>query len=186
MKNRVAAIVLMLGATGAAQAAIVTLNTEYRVDFASSSVSAALGLNTGSTFLVSTTFDDINLVNNEVTIAAGSPTDSFTLNFGNYSFTAASDNFGGPLVQTTLYPSGLGISGLLFETLFNIASGPGTGDYLLSFSGNSFQLTPSENTIDFAASGVQAVPLPAVLPLLLAGLGFFGVVGQRRRREPAA
>ncbi|MBC7956239.1 MAG: VPLPA-CTERM sorting domain-containing protein [Cytophagales bacterium] len=182
MKNRIAAVALLLGTAGAAQAAMVTVNAQYRVDFASNTVDAAIGLPTGSSFLVSATFDDVNLVNNELTIAAGSPTDSFTLNFGNYSFNAASDNFGGPLIQTSVSPAGLTLSGLLFETLFNIGTGPGAGDYLLSFSGNSFQLTPSGNTSDFAASGVQVVPLPAVLPLLLAGLGFFGVMSRRKKR----
>ncbi len=183
MKNRIAAAALLLAMTGAAQAAMVTLTNEYRVDFASNTVDYATGLPTGSSFFVSTTFDDANLVNNELSIAPGSPTDSFTLNFGNYSFNAASDNFGGPLIQASASPSGLVWSGLQFETLFNIATGPGTGEYLLSFSGNSFQLTPSGNTIDFVSSGaVQVVPLPAVLPLLLAGLGFFGVIGRRKQR----
>lgn len=183
MKKHIAAAALLLAMTGAAQAAMVTLTSEYRVDFASHTVDYATGLPTGSSFFVSTTFDDINLVDNQLSIAPGSPTDSFTLNFGNYSFNAASDNFGGPLIQTSGSGSGLVLSGLLFETLFNIVSGSGTGEYLLSFSGNSFQLTPSGNTIDFVSSGtVQVVPLPAVLPLLLAGLGFFGVIGRRNKR----
>ncbi len=183
MKNRIAAAALLLAMTGAAQAAMVTLTNEYRVDFASNTIDYATGLPTGSSFFVSATFDDVNLVDNQLSIAPGSPTDSFTLNFGNYSFNAASDNFGGPLIQTSASPSGLVFSGLLFETLFNIATGPGTGEYLLSFTGNSFQLTPSGNTSDFVSTGaVQVVPLPAVLPLLLAGLGFFGVIGRRKQR----
>lgn len=183
MKKLIAiAAVALLGCAGAAQAAMVTLTNQYRVDFASNTVDTAIGLPTGSSFFASVTFDDANLVNNEATILPGSPTDSFTLNFGNYSFSAASDNFGGPVVQTTLSSSGLNFAGLLFETVFNIAGGPGTGDYLLSFSGSSFQLTPSGGTTDFVASGVQVVPLPAVLPLLLAGLGVFGVLGRRKQR----
>jgi hypothetical protein len=183
INNRVAAGALLLAMTGAAQAAMVTLTSEYRVDFASTNVDYATGLPTGSSFFVSTTFDDANLVDNRLSIAPGSPTDSFTLNFGNYSFNAASDNFGGPLIQASNSGSGLVLSGLLFETLFNIASGPGTGEYLLSFSGTGFQLTPSGNTGEFVSTGaVQVVPLPAVLPLLLAGLGFFGVIGRRNKR----
>ncbi len=183
MKKQLAALGLLLGLAGASQAAIVTVTSQYRVDFSTAAVGAATGAPTGSSVTLSATFDDANLIGNEITLVPGSPTDSFTLNFGTYTFTAASDNWGGPLLQTQATPSGLGFAGLLFETLFSIGAGPATGDYLLSFSGTGFQLTPSGNTSDFVATGaVSAVPLPGVLPLLMAGLAGLGVVARRKKQ----
>lgn len=186
MKKLIAlAALLWVALAGPAQAAIVTASSTYRVDFATPGLAASTSLPADATFLVSATFDDANLVGNEITIVPSSPTDTFQVFFGTASggFTAASDLFGGPLLQVQPNGGAFSIASLWFETLFTVASGSAAGNYLLSFSGTGFQVTPEGNTADFVMAGsVQVVPVPAALPLLLAGLAGLGAVARRKKQ----
>jgi hypothetical protein len=103
---------------------------------------------------------------------------TFSLSFGNFTFTQANDLLGGPEIKL---PSLGGLPWLAFETSFSILSGIGQGDYLLSFSGTQFQLTPAGNTVDFKMTGVAAVPEPSTYALMLAGLGVVGFALRVRR-----
>lgn len=67
---------------------------------------------------------------------------------------------------------------------FEFADGLGTFEFIVFTT-----TTTSNNDNRFFVSsfeGVQAVPVPAALPLLLSGLGGFGLIGFMRRRRAAA
>lgn len=180
------AALVLLSLVGQANAALVSLSVPYIVEFADGSVVPAIQLPAGSIFNFTATFDDtaIDVTNpayDFVVIPSGGP-GTFNLGFGpNYSFTAADDNFGGPELQ--LVKGTTDFSAALFETLFTIGSGSGAGDYLLSFYGDRFQVTPSGNTVDFKMTGM-AVPEPSSYLLVLAGFG--GLMATIARRRKAA
>lgn len=167
-----------------ATAAIVTTNFTYHVDFADSSVVPSIGLSTGSLFTGSVQFDDAGVVGNQVTIVPGSG-DTFVMNFGSYSFNESSDLAGGPLLTFTTPVAPFSLSAMLFDAILTIGTGPAAGNYLLSFSGDQFQLTPEGNTVDFKMAGTAVVPVPAALPLLAGGLGLIAATMRRRKARVA-
>jgi len=178
------AALVLLALVGHANAALITVNVPYLVEVAVGSVVPAIELPAGSVFTASATFDDsvIDASNPgyDAVVIPGAGPGTFGLGFGpNFTYIAADDNFGGP--ELRFLKGTTSISELYFEALLSIASAPGTGDYLLSFSGNQFQLTPSGNTTDFVMSGM-AVPEPSSYLLFIAGLGALAAVATRRRK----
>lgn len=180
MKKLIAAFAVLAAVlSGPVHAVTQTVDFRYSVTFADASVVPAIGLPTGSLFLGQATFDTSQIIDNRVVIPTDGSAGMFSLLFGNYTFTHADDNFGGleiGLIEPTdMFPE------LLFETTLRILSGPGFGEYLLSFSGTEFQLTPSGTTGDFVMAGVAAVPEPSTYALMFAGLSVIGLVARRRR-----
>ena len=178
-KSILAAALLAAGFVGTAQAALVTVPFQYIVNFADSTVSAELGLSNGSLFSGSATYDNATSPD---ALGVYNAT-AFSLSFGSLNFTEANN-------LPSSFPVGVGVgptnnlTALYFETVFTLASTPSAGDYLLSFAGTDAQLTPSGDLFDFKVTA-SAVPLPAALPLLFAGLGVMGFVGRRRRQTEA-
>lgn len=181
------------GFAGSAQAALVTVPFTYLINFVDATVVDELSfLQTQTTgnppsplpalpdnkryFTGSVSFDDTSVADGQGVRTAT----AFNLSFGSMSFTEANDISG--------FGVGVGagatnnLTALYFETLFNLVTAPAAGGYLLSFFGTEAQLTPSGDTIDFKVTA-SAVPLPAALPLLFAGLGVMGFVGRRRRQR---
>lgn len=179
MKKLIAALaVLMAAMSSPASAAVQTIDFLYRVTFADLSVVQGTGLSMDSLFSGSATFDDSQILGDTVVIPSDGSAGTFALNFGNFVFTQANDLLGGPEIKL---PSNLDdLPWLAFETKFAILSGEGLGEYLLSFSGTQFQMTPSGNTVDFKMTGVAAVPEPSTYALMIAGLGLIGFFARRR------
>lgn len=186
MKKLLAVTALFIAAwIGPAQAVPQTVDYVYRVTFADLSVVPAIGLPTGSLFTARAMFDTSQVVGNTVVIPSDGSAGMFSLLFGsNYNFTHADDLFGGPEIEL---PSSPGMfPELLFETTLRILSGPGFGDYLLSFSGTDFRLTPALDSGDFRMTGVAAVPEPSTYVLMIAGFGVIGLMIRRRQNGQAA
>lgn len=181
MKKLLAALAVIVPSIfNPASAAVQTIDFLYRVTFADLSVVQGTGLSMDSLFSGSATFDDSQIVDDMVVIPSDGTAGTFKLNFGSFVFTQANDLLGGPEIKL---PANAGeFPWLAFETNFAILSGPGLGDYLLSFSGTQFQMTPSGNTVDFKMQGVAAVPEPSTYALMIAGLGLIGFVARRRSR----
>lgn len=174
-KTFLAAALLAAGLLGTAQAALVTVPFQYKVNFSDATVSTELGLSTGSVFSGTATFDDAIAAIDGLYTAS-----SFSLTFGSFSFNETNDISG--------FGVGIGVgptnnlTALYFETLFNLVSAPAAGEYLLSFRGNEGVLTPSGDTFDYKLTST-VVPVPAALPLLAAGLGALGFMARRRRAD---
>lgn len=91
---------------------------------------------------------------------------------------------------TTYTISAFDTGASFLESIFLSASELTTPDYLSFVSGSAnigrIDFTPSntgENfSIDDLRFGVTAVPIPATLPLLLAGVGAFGALRSRRKK----
>lgn len=162
--------VLAAGLVGQAQAALVTVPFQYLVNFSDPTVATEIGLNAGDLFSGSAVYDDTGLQAGQLVAV-----DSLRIAFGNFGFNNSNDLFGGALMGVGPTQN---LTSLLFEALLTL----GSGEYLVSFSGIDMQLTPSGDTFDFKMTAT-AVPLPAALPLLLAGLSAMGFVGARRRRR---
>lgn len=168
-----AAALALLAFSGAAQAALVTVTFRYEVNFVDSfgNFASDTGLSTGSFITGSAVYEDSAFVPDQL-----NSVDSFNLNFGNFNFTKTDDLLGDPVIR-------LGASGnlaeLLFETYVTLGSPTPTGTYLLSFVGDEATLSAGLDNVLTAS----AVPLPAALPLLMAGLGLFGVYGRRRKQK---
>lgn len=163
-------VALLAGSAVQASAALVNVNFTYHVDFADRSVVSANGLSTGYQLTGSARLDDAGVSCNQITIPPGSG-NTFVLNFGSYTFTESSDLAGGPVLIFTATGAAFSLSAMWFDDNLTIGSGPGSRSYLLSFSGDKFQLPPDGNTIDFRTAGTAVVPMPAALPLLPGGLG---------------
>ena len=114
-----------------------------------------------------------------------------------FSFFYSSVNFGG-FVNVW---SGLNSTGDLLATLTLDALGFGPGDpsgsfsnwesigvlftgtaYSVDFGGSADQIAFDNVTLGSNTPGVPPVPVPASLPLLLAGLGGLGLLARRKRR----
>ena len=170
-KTLVAAALLAAGLAGTAQAALVTLPFQYRVDFADPAVAAQLGLATGSGFSGSATYDDA------ATPVGGLYTaTTFSLDFGNLSFTGLDDVSG---LGVGVGVEGGSLSALYFTTMFTLVGGA-NGEYLLDFFGSQAVLTPAGDTFDYKVTA-SSVPVPPALPLLAAGLGVMGWLARRSR-----
>lgn len=175
MKKNLLALAVLCGALfGNAQAALVSVDFGYKMNFVDGDfVTPLSGLATGDTFTGSFTYED-SLYSPGQLVAV----DSLNMNFGGFALTNANDNFGGALV-------GLGQTGqltsMLFETSLTLG-GTAAGTYLFSFFGTEAVLTPEGDTFDYKATA-SVVPVPAALPLLAAGLGVMGFLARRRRAD---
>lgn len=171
-KTLIAAALLAAGLAGTAQAALVTLPFQYRVDFADPAVAAQLGLPAGSGFGGTATYDD-SIAPVDGLYAAT----AFNLDFGNLSFTGLDDVSG---LGVGVGVEGGSLSSLYFTTLFTLVGGSGNGEYLLDLFGTQAVLTPSGDSVDYKLTA-SAVPVPPALPLLAAGLGVMGWLARRGR-----
>jgi hypothetical protein len=176
MKKNLLTLAVLCGALfGNAQAALVSVDFGYKMNLVDPDFVSELGLSSGDTFTGTFAYDNAVYAPGQLVAVS-----SLSMNFGSFALTNANDNFGGALV-------GLGQTGQLtamyFETTLTLG-GNAAGSYLLSFSGADAQLTPEFDPTLFKATA-SAVPLPAALPLLFAGLGVMGFVGRRRRQNEA-
>jgi len=158
-----------------AQAALVTVPFQFRVDFVDSAFQTDLGVIAGDLFGGFATYD------NDVPAVVDTPglflTTALTLNIGSRNFTNVDDLFGGALIGVGPTSN---LTALLFEAAVELTAQSTAGFYLLSFNGVGMQFTPSGNTFDNKMTAT-AVPVPAALPLLAAGLGVFGFLARRRK-----
>lgn len=170
-----AAAVALCFTAGSAQAALVSVPFTYAISFVDPTVAGELAFAPSDLFSGSVVYDDASAPD---ALGVYSAT-AFSLNFGSFSFNETNDisGFG---VGVGVGPTN-NLTALYFETLFNLVQGSGAGEYLLSFAGTNALLTPSGDTFDYKVTA-SAVPLPAALPLLAAGLGVMGFVGRRRRQ----
>lgn len=121
------------------------------------------------------------------------------------SFTAPFDDLGiGQSLNSALFNNVANLfddnfgainSGAIISASFFDSFGPETGplsqttagaiwDFQLS-AGSVYPAQPWKLTINTSAAPVNAVPIPAALPLLGGGLALMGVVGRRRKRAKA-
>lgn len=171
-------VLAMLAAAwvGQAQAALVAVPFEYKLSFVDASVAAELAFAPSGLFAGTVTYDNATAPD---ALGVYDAT-TLSLNFGSFSLTQ--------LNNTSPFAVGVGVgptnnlTSLYFETTLTLTQAPGAGSYLLSFFGTDAQLTPSGDTFDFKVTAA-AVPLPATLPLLMAGLGVIGWVGRRRAQR---
>lgn len=81
--------------------------------------------------------------------------------------------------QTTMPTTGAELDPLVNYFVWNNTAGPGSNSWNYFFNAGDAQFTAS-----FTAA--SSVPLPAALPLLVAGLGALGAVARKRRRKEQA
>ncbi len=179
MKKSVLALALVAaGLMGSAQAALVTIPFQYQLDFVDPTVAAELNFAASGLFSGSVSYDDASAPDAlGIYDATG-----LNISFGSFSFTEA-DNISG-------FPAGVGVgatsnlTALFFETGLTLTQAAGAGSYLLVFDGVGARMTPSGDTLDYKVTA-SAVPVPAALPLFLAGLSVMGYIGRRRRQAEA-
>jgi hypothetical protein len=174
-------VALLIAASGAAHGARTDVDFRWTIDFVAFAASA-LGLQPAGTIAGTATFDDtmVDPVARTVTVPGDAPPGgpSFRVEAGNLVFEQSDDQLGGPMI--TLDAAGR-VAGVEFLPGPIALAG---GDYLLSFSGSQFLLTPSGSLADILAAG-QLQPIPGPSEWLFASLGFaaIGAIAARRARR---
>ncbi len=175
MKKILGAFVATLSLFAAsAQAALVNVPFQFRVNFVDAAYASDLGVIAGNLFSGVAIYDNALPTVPSTSLFA---VDSLTMTIGSRTFTNTDDLFGGALIGVGPTSN---LTALLFEANVTLTAPLTAGLYLLSFNGVDMQFTPSGNTFDNKMTA-SAVPIPAALPLLAAGLGVFGFLARRRR-----
>jgi hypothetical protein len=174
-------VALLIAASGAAHGARTDVDFRWTIDFVAFAASA-LGLQPAGMIAGTATFDDtmVDPVARTVTVPGDAPPGgpSFRVEAGNFVFDQSDDQLGGPVI--TLDAAGR-VAGVEFLPGPIALAG---GDYLLSFSGSQFLLTPSGSLADILAAG-QLQPIPGPSEWLFASLGIaaIGTIAARRARR---
>jgi hypothetical protein len=175
------AVLALLTTSIPSQAARTEVDFRWSIDLVGFTASL-LGLQLGGAIDGSAVFEDVAVdpVARTVVIPADSPPGgaSFRVTSGVLAFDQSDDQFGGPMMRLDAAGRVVGV-----EFLPGPISLAG-GDYLLSFSGSQFTLTPSATLADILASGqLQPIPGPSEQLVAMLGACVASAVALRRARR---